>query len=292
MADYHVATTGSNSNPGTQASPWLTIAYALEHGGGPSNRIWIHAGTYAEVLNSQLAPIVGGASWATRLIVSRWSDDVVVVAPAAGERVVMLADADASFIEFIGLELDGSNITIDVVKVTYGTTTGVSREIQFTECEIHSGPGQGVLVSTAHHVRFVGCSIHANGTVDTDHGLYISSHSNLVDRCDVYDNAGWGVHIYNGAAAVADSNIVRDSLCHDNAAAGNRGAGILLSSGFGNVAENNVCWGNQKGIQVDYLSQDAVLRDNVIYGNDVAQIEIGGGAINTEQDDNRLPVAA
>ena len=48
-ADYYVSTTGSDSNPGTLASPFLTIQYASSVV-VPGNTVHIRAGTYREVI--------------------------------------------------------------------------------------------------------------------------------------------------------------------------------------------------------------------------------------------------
>jgi hypothetical protein len=49
MANYYVATAGgggSNSNPGTAGSPFLTIQYGVDHLTSPGDTLYIRAGTY------------------------------------------------------------------------------------------------------------------------------------------------------------------------------------------------------------------------------------------------------
>src|ERR1700683_1016876 len=46
-ATYYVATTGSNSNPGTQSSPWQTISFA-ENNARAGDTVIVSAGTYNE----------------------------------------------------------------------------------------------------------------------------------------------------------------------------------------------------------------------------------------------------
>lgn len=47
---FHVAKTGSDSNPGTVAQPWLTITKAHNTATSPGDTIIVHAGTYDESL--------------------------------------------------------------------------------------------------------------------------------------------------------------------------------------------------------------------------------------------------
>jgi hypothetical protein len=61
-AGLHVATTGSDSNPGTSALPWLTIQHALSVATAGAT-INVHAGTYRE----QLDPPRGGTSDLSRI---------------------------------------------------------------------------------------------------------------------------------------------------------------------------------------------------------------------------------
>ncbi|MCH8269159.1 MAG: right-handed parallel beta-helix repeat-containing protein [Acidobacteria bacterium] len=99
-------------------------------------------------------------------------------------------------------------------------------------------------------------------------------------RSSIHHNAGWGVHIYNqGCGDCANDNVVSNNAIYDNADAGDRGPGILLSSGSGNLAYNNLIWGNDKGIQVSY-GADAKAYNNVVYANDSYGIKIQLGSVN------------
>src|SRR5262249_48859718 len=66
---------------------------------------------------------------------------------------------------------------------------------------------------------------------------------------------------------IANYNIIRNSRLHDNARVGNRGPGLILSSGVGNLAYNNLVWGNNGGIQIDYNVSDAKGYNNTVYAN-------------------------
>ena len=51
-ADYYVSTSGNNSNPGTQAQPWRTVAYAVSNSSPVTagDTIYVRGGVYAEYI--------------------------------------------------------------------------------------------------------------------------------------------------------------------------------------------------------------------------------------------------
>jgi hypothetical protein len=74
MAVY-ISPTGSNTNSGTQASPWLTLSYACSH--VTSGIIYVNAGTYLET-NECILPVgvsIEGAGKTTTIIKSHYYID-------------------------------------------------------------------------------------------------------------------------------------------------------------------------------------------------------------------------
>ena len=89
----------------------------------------------------------------------------------------------------------------------------------------------GILTSDgAGYNEFIGDNVHNNGAPIVCHGIYISTSNNLIDSCNIYNNAGYGVQIYEeGSTTDASNNIVRNCKLHDNATAGKWGAGLLIA---------------------------------------------------------------
>ena len=102
--------------------------------------------------------------------------------------------------------------------------------------------------------------MHDNGTRQSfDHGIYLECDNELVDRSEIYNNAGYGVHIWEDDP----TNVtIRNSRVygHDGA------AGILIASGTGNNVYNNVVYGNSWGISIFYGGGGAVY-NNTVYSN-------------------------
>jgi parallel beta-helix repeat protein len=136
--------------------------------------------------------------------------------------------------------------------------------------------------------EFIDLDIHDNGATDHDHGLYISTSNNLVEKSTVHHNAGYGVHIYNGYAGQrADSNIVRQNQVYDNNQSAGYGAGILLSSGDSNIAYNNLIWGSSHyvGLQIGFSASNPMAYNNTIYNNHYG-VDIGSSSSNAVMQNN------
>jgi parallel beta-helix repeat protein len=137
-------------------------------------------------------------------------------------------------------------------------------------------PGNGL---SSDHFEFVNMKIHNNGVTQYDHGIYIATSNNLVDRCEIYSNSGYGIHVYNGTPGEqANSNILRNNAIHDNAFVDVSSAGIILSSGDGNLAYNNIIRNNSYGISVNYRATNSKVYNNVLYANTYYGIDVGAGS--------------
>src|SRR5713101_5480671 len=275
---FYVSLTGSDNNPGSLSQPFATI----NHGASvlhPGDMLYIRAGTYAESLHA----IPGGTSWTTPVTVAAYPGETVTLQPNAGsDSVLVFAAASEEFIIIQGLILDATNVNLDAVKITYSSNAGASSHIRPQNDEIKNAHnGMGVLItndpSTGNNTdynEFINDNIHDNGSNSLEHGLYIHSNHNLIDGCDVYNNAGYGIHFYKssiGSSSVDDSfNIVRNNRVHDNGIFGNSGSsGILFSNGDSNLAYNNIVWNNPQGIIVDFGVTNSQIFNNTVYNNNL-----------------------
>ena len=65
-----------------------------------------------------------------------------------------------------------------------------------------------------------------------------------------------------------------------------RGAGLILSSGDGNLAYNNVIYANQVGIHVDYGAANSRVYNNTVFAQSEDGLHIGPGASDTDARNN------
>jgi Right handed beta helix region len=304
-AAYYVARTGSDTNPGTLLQPFGTLNHAVT-ALRPGDTLYIRGGTYHEAL---LNNIPGGTSWSAPVTLTAYPGEAVTLRPSAAQaapRVLSFANRSRAYIEMANLVLDGANVTGDVVKITWSSGGGASHHIRLRGCEVRNGPAQGVNVQgdptrgqNPDGNEFLGCKVYGNGGSSAlNHGFYLTSSYNLIDGCDVYANAGYGVQIYHSTAHDArwcSNNTVRNSAIHGNGTSGTSTGAVVVANGDHNLVYNNLVYGNPGGIQVDYGASDTGVYNNTCVGNAGSYtlgfgVAVGanGGASNTAVRNNIL----
>lgn len=254
--------------------------------------LYIREGIYNEAINEYKIKLPSGNSWETAVTIAGYPGEKVIIQPKSEESEVlriMGSSGGTRYVEFDNLILDGINITSNIVKITYTGTNpnNTAHHIRIQNCELKHAKTNGIFVDAASgHNEFINLKIHDNGASDFDHGMYISGSDNLIEKCDIYRNAGWGIHIYTEhKPESANYNIVRRNNIHENARTGNRGFGIIISSGTGNTVYNNLIWGNNGGIQIDYHAVNTSIYNNTIWSNNSGKthengIKTGSGSTN------------
>lgn len=264
-ATYHVAPSGNNSSPGSATQPFQTIAKGVSLL-RPGDTLLVHAGTYAETFSS----IPAGSSWSSPVTIKAFENDRPVIRPASGADRVFTFTSPQSYIVVDGFILDAVNVVYDAVKITSG-----AHHIRLQNCEVMNSPNQGILMTTqfSGNNELINLDIHHNGRDDFDHGVYISTSNNLVDKCRIHHNAGWGVHVYSGEP-YNHSNVIRNNRLYDNAQKG-RGPGIGFYAGTGQTAYNNIIWNNNGGIILNYGASNAKVFNNTIFKSRASGILVG-----------------
>jgi hypothetical protein len=111
--------------------------------------------------------------------------------------------------------------------------------------EIRNSRSSGVLITQlAHHNEFLQCKLQNNGGAwfGYDHGIYIAAPDNLVDGCQIAQDPGYAIHVYDGSAVPsAHRNIIRNNRISNSAWAARQFA-ILAGSGEGNQVYNNLVY--------------------------------------------------
>jgi parallel beta-helix repeat protein len=282
-----VATTGSDANPGSQSQPFQTIDRGVRalHGG---DTLYIRGGTY---VNQNLGyygptPIPNGTSWATATTIAAYSGETVWLKEAG----IAMVNGNA-YIIFDGLHFDNGGLYLD----------SSAHHIRFQNGEFTNSQSSGAnmfIQGSGWNLEVLNTKIHNAGGGDagkgcTDiwgcYGMYWEGRDSLFDGNEVYDNAGYGFHIYHSGDNDVANNIVRNSTFYNNGFFDLRpifGCGLIVSSGPNNQVYNNVVYNNFCGIQVDYRCTNCQVSNNTIYDNLYQGIGIGSGALNTIVEDN------
>ena len=278
---YYVATTGYDGYPGTETQPFRTLSHGVSVL-TPGDTLYVMSGTYAEAL---LDNIPSGTSWSAPVTVAAAPGHTVTLKPDLGAGRVLHFQGQ-KYIIIDGLILDATNVTYEAVKITLGGGLGGAHHIRLIRCELKNAPGQGILTTGhADFNEFIDLNVHDNGINGYHHGLYISTSNNLVEGSIVHHNSGYGVHVYNGGSADptdrANNNIIRNNKISNNGYV-EGGAGIIIGSGDGNTAYNNIIWGNNWGISVAYGDPtNSSVYNNTVYNNTNEGIYIAQYSLTT-----------
>lgn len=274
MTTFYTATNGNNGNNGTSTgTPFLTIAKGISVLTA-GDTLHIRTGTYNESMGTPTPAVLGGTSWNNPVTIAAYPSETVTLRPTSGNALLNVVGNGWKYIIFDRLIFDAINTSTTNINLDGYNQAGAGF-IRFTNCEIKNNGGAGALLGRlSNSNEFIACHIHHNGirnvgTRPDDHGLYIGTSNNLVEGCDIHDNTGYGVHIYNGYPGQhANNNVVRKNRVYHNGTLNVYSAGILLGSGNGNMAYNNIVYGQPNGINVGFFnSTNSKVYNNTIYNN-------------------------
>lgn len=310
MADWYVAKTGSDANPGTFAQPLLTLGVAVTHLAA-GDTLYIRVGIYNEILWFN---IPSGTSWANPVRLINYNGETVRIRPASdavGSKVIYLAgfggggaSGSQHYIELNGLIIDATLITSDAVKIESNATTGYTpHHIRVTNCiviggqNLHDGGlnGNMCLIASAQTATDVGFHEFTNnvlfgaGASDTfGYGLYCQASDCLYDHNECYDVNGAGVQVYNGYVGdlQASRNKIQYSSFHDIIrTADTRVDPIVFGRGVDNAAINNLIYNNGGGNPTTYAiyffhGTNILAYGNTCYNNGTYGFLVEPAAIN------------
>jgi hypothetical protein len=284
-ATYYVSPSGNDSNPGTQTQPFRTIARGLTVTRA-GDTLYIRGGTYSESINSGRQTIPTGTSWTNAPRIAAHPSETVVLSGSYGNGI-NLAASYVQYVIFDGLIVDGGGVSIQ----------NGAHHIRFQNGEVRNAMGQGVQGgyggTTTTNLELVNMKIHHNGSPVEgpsyggrfDHGVYVAIQGLLIDGCDIYENTGYGIQIYDSSGGNSSGTVIRNTRVHDNHGDG----GVILSYGSDIQFYNNVVYNNQTGVGVNYGASNVQIYNNTIYNHPNGMgIEVGTGASGTNARNNIL----
>jgi hypothetical protein len=265
--DLYVSTTGSDSNPGTQAAPVKTIARA-DALASAGTIIHVAAGTYRvsapSLDNAGIKTSKSGTSTARIKFISdvKWGAKIIV----SGTGITW--DSRGSYVDIEGFDISGSgrhgilaagaNLTMKNNFIHDLTISGGCNGSGGAAIDTY-GPVGGVVIDR-NVVRNIGASMI--GRCNTVQGIYIANANNVVTNNLVSGVAMAGIQQWHGATA---STIVNNTVFHTK-------DGILLGQGDA---------GTTTGSANNYVANNVVY-DNTTYGI----VELGKMAGNNRYVNN------
>lgn len=274
--DYYVATTGSDSNPGTQSQPFKTIRKGSQVATAGTT-VHVAAGTYTETIRTTQS---GTASSRIRFVsYVKWAAKIIPPANSTREHVW---DIRGNYVDINGFEVDGSNCTSCTVGIYMGGSydrvinTHVHNIANNIPCLSHGAAGivadhyyggvhNNVIGNVVDHIGVDQCNFY--------HGIYMST-SGIVKNNIVNNVSAYGIHLWHDATNVT----VVNNTVFNNGSAGSDGGGIVIGSGdyynfsgpgdynivANNIVYNNLGWGI---VEAGNTGTHNTYTNNLVYGN-------------------------
>ena len=263
-ATLYVATTGSDSNPGTSAQPFRTITYAYSQASAGTT-INVAPGTYTDYTSG----------WGLHLNKSGTaSSPIVLKSTTRGGAII---DGQFASDRNKAIYLDGSYNVIDGFAITRAPNTGIfvqGNSNQILHNEIYNNGTQGSSDSEGQGIYseqntsgnvYNSNYIHDNGYAGSnlDHGLYLCGQNEVVANNVVLRHPSSGLQI-------AGYTTVSNMKVYNNVFAWNGTDGIIVWMNMNGVdIKNNIVFQNgHYGIYFYAATGSGVNMDhNLIYAN-------------------------
>ncbi len=248
---YYAATTGVAGANGDSSHP-RTLAEGIA-GLSAGDTLLVRSGTY----DYNIVACPSGTSWSNKVRIANYPGETVWLIPSSGSLALFLY-TDERYIEFDGINVNGVNTTADAVAIVmYGTTQPHHIRIKNatiiasqTGSETWAGSpielGAKTPIVTGG-IELINLTITGGGrpgsaNPDNGYGIYCAAPNNLIEGCDISNNKGAGIMVYNDDGAYPDNNIIRNNRVHDQTRWGVSGQaqGICLANGSNNQVYNNL----------------------------------------------------
>jgi len=292
--DYYVATTGSDSNPGSSAAPWQTIAHAAAQMDA-GDTTYVRGGTYNEGMiwfkksGTESAPIRLLNAPVERPVIN-CVDNTKVILIAAGSGVGSLIPIGWITIE--GFEIRGCLSGLRISNI---------HDVAFRRNWIHDNKSQGILGNgknvlvdrniVSHNGNFARCAagLPAEGTstgssCNKDHGMYVTGTNWVITNNLIYDNLAVGIQVagypvlYDGTRMGLDETYTGATgwlIANNTIAYNNYGPGITMWQAGANNDKiiNNILYENgqqiysssAQGISLYNSGGGHVINNNIFY---------------------------
>lgn len=258
MADKYVATTGhDDTGDGTIGNPWQTISKGVTSISA-GDTLYFRVGSY--VAGSNFINCVSGTSGA-RVTIKAYPGESVTFTGGDAVTPTVYCNANRHYITIDGFIIDGGDAATNCIKIHNGNHDWIVQNCELTR-SLHSVCLTADKASGSGSNSFINCVIHDGGTdTQLDHGIYCHCDGEVIDHCLIYNIPhGYGIQIYQESAS---NSTISNNLIHDCSS-----AGIVLGTGSGHLAYNNIIYNCSGGIHVKFGSgTNCTIANNTIYNS-------------------------
>jgi hypothetical protein len=272
----HVATTGADTNPGTQAAPFATIARA-DAAATAGAIIHVAPGVYRVTAPSPrsagIRTVKSGNATARIRFVSdlKWGAKIVLsgtgIAWNSTGAYVDIDGFDISGSGRIGILAEGGHETITNNLVHDLTVSGGCNGSGGAGIDAWGPVGGAVIDSNV--VRNIGLQWLAGRTCNTVQGIYVTNRNNRVSNNVVSGIASVGINSWHGATG---STIINNTIFNSKMGIviGQGDSGATRDGTSNNYVANNIVYANGHGItEMGKVGTGNHYVNNLVYSNDV-----------------------
>jgi Ca2+-binding RTX toxin-like protein len=270
--DLYVSTAGSDSNSGTQTSPFKTIL-AASQAAQAGTTVHVAAGTYYGGFTTTTS---GTASSPIHYISDAPGGTKIV--PALNSTYDMAWDNRGAYVAIDGFEVDGTNYQGGTQWRLGVYTTGSYSVIENNNVHniagsITSQGGAGIESDSYYggsHIDLIGNVVHDIGpaTGNTIQGIYANASGNVMNNLE-YRAAGWGIALWHDANHV---NVINNTVLNNASGGITVGGGDFINTtgpdDYTVVANNIVANNSNYGIdEYGATGTHNVYTNNLVYNN-------------------------
>ena len=280
---YYVATNGNDSRSCSTATNINTPKGTLSNAVtclSAGDTLYIRGGTYTgsnNTIDSEVNTVPSGTSWSNAVTIRGYPGETVTIRPPNGIHGLRLTLGAPHYLIFQDFILDYVNDTIGMVGIYLSSGAHHNR---FERLEVTgakefgigfsrnngNSPFNEVINSRISNSGFPG------GPITNGHGFYISTSDNLFEGNEVFNNQGYGFHLYDDAGPkFVARNVVRNNKIYNNGLHPSLGYGLVQAWGADNLIYNNLIYSNPGGILIYIDSENVGVYNNTIYSNTVAE---------------------
>lgn len=254
-ATYYVATTGSNSNDGSEATPWLTIKKAADTMVA-GDTTYVRGGTYTETTTVRFG-VTGTQSAPIKLLAYPGESPVITWSGQTSTYRILIENIAGDQAGIGWITISGFEIRTGYDGIKFASL----HDSVLSHNWIHDNENQGILGVGGHHNVISYNIINHNGpfvtspTSNQAHGVYMHGQFYTIIHNLFYDNLGYGLQqngsstsIFNAAihpsTEFAEANnwvVVNNTFAYNH----NRGGFVQYGNRAANVrVENNIFYEN------------------------------------------------
>ena len=252
---YYVSPSGTSAGNGTIGNPW-DLKTALAGAGGRvvgGDTIWLRGGVYRGAFSSTVSGQSGRP-----VVVRQYPGERAIIDGAGTPSNVSVLRVGGQWSVFWGFEITNTDQSRYTTSLTNSYRPNVvanyANNTKYINLVVHDGGVAFYNETNYSNVEITGCIIYNNGWDAPDrghgHALYLKSTAGPVVARDniIFNQFGWGVHVYTNAGQGYLNNIqVEGNVSFNNGTISTEGtsANILLGGGgtaTGDVVRNNLTY--------------------------------------------------